>query len=102
MLFKSDTRNSITVVTSRRLSISEDNTPTADPQRDVEKAGRNSSEGESPEVTESEEIDWDGPDDPDKPVNWPQTKKWRITLTVSMLSFMTFVLLSLCFSAKTN
>ncbi|KAI8650745.1 MFS domain-containing protein [Fusarium keratoplasticum] len=89
MLFKSDTRNSITIVTSRRLSISEDNTPTVDPQHDVEKAGRDSSKGESPEVTESEEIDWDGSDDPDKPVNWPQTKKWRITLTVSMLSFMT-------------
>lgn len=102
MLFKSDTRNSITIVTSRRLSISEDNTPTVDPQHDVEKAGRDSSKGESPEVTESEEIDWDGSDDPDKPVNWPQTKKWRITLTVSMLSFMTFVLPSLCFSAKTN
>ncbi|KAF1950083.1 multidrug transporter [Byssothecium circinans] len=33
-------------------------------------------------------IDWDGLDDPSNPFNWPQLKKWRVTL---LACFMTFV-----------
>lgn len=28
-------------------------------------------------------LDWDGPQDPDDPKNWPRTRKWVITMTVS-------------------
>ena len=37
----------------------------------------------------SDIITWDGPDDPRYPFNWPNTKKWRVTL---LACFMTFVL----------
>ncbi|KAH8811726.1 major facilitator superfamily domain-containing protein [Xylogone sp. PMI_703] len=33
-------------------------------------------------------IEWDGPDDPENPMNWPMSKKWRVTV---MMGFMTFV-----------
>jgi hypothetical protein len=33
-------------------------------------------------------IDWNGPNDPQNPFNWPQVKKWRVTL---LACFMTFV-----------
>jgi hypothetical protein len=32
-------------------------------------------------------IEWDGPDDPDNPMNWSKTKKWISTI---MLGIMTF------------
>jgi MFS family permease len=33
-------------------------------------------------------IDWNGPSDPESPFNWPQSKKWRVTI---LACFMTFV-----------
>lgn len=33
-------------------------------------------------------VDWDGPEDPHNPFNWPNPKKWRVTL---LACFMTFV-----------
>ncbi|KAM5376445.1 hypothetical protein ACJZ2D_005499 [Fusarium nematophilum] len=61
------------------------------PEHDLEKQAREncSDVADSPDSTEAEEVDWDGPDDPERPVNWPKAKKWRVILTVSMLSFMT-------------
>jgi hypothetical protein len=37
-------------------------------------------------------IDWDGPDDPQKPVNWPARKKWTNIILVSALTMLTWVL----------
>ncbi|KUL87483.1 hypothetical protein ZTR_04575 [Talaromyces verruculosus] len=31
-------------------------------------------------------VDWDGPDDPKNPMNWPTTRKW---ITISIVSFST-------------
>jgi hypothetical protein len=36
-------------------------------------------------------IDWDGPDDPQKPVNWPARKKWTNIILVSALTMLTWV-----------
>ena len=33
-------------------------------------------------------VTWDGPGDPDNPKNWPKSKKWRATLTVSLFTFI--------------
>ncbi|KAI1470870.1 MFS general substrate transporter [Daldinia caldariorum] len=33
-------------------------------------------------------VDWDGPDDPEKPLNWAESKKW---LNIAILSIMTLV-----------
>ncbi|KAF7585396.1 hypothetical protein BBP40_011027 [Aspergillus hancockii] len=35
------------------------------------------------------EIDWDGPTDPARPVNWPKKKKWLNMFTISYLTFLT-------------
>lgn len=40
------------------------------------------SSGTKPDVDEKENItlvDWDGPDDPENPINWPKSRKWLIT-----------------------
>lgn len=33
-------------------------------------------------------VDWDGPDDPENPLNWPEGRKW---LSLSLISVMTLV-----------
>lgn len=33
-------------------------------------------------------VDWDGPDDPENPMNWPDKKKW---LNVAVLSILTII-----------
>ena len=32
-------------------------------------------------------VDWDGPDDPNNPMNWPSSRKW---ITIGLISFNTF------------
>ncbi|EEH06363.1 cycloheximide resistance protein [Histoplasma capsulatum G186AR] len=53
-----------------------------------EDKSRNQSEpgGES---AESNIVDWDGPDDPMNPHNWPRTKKIGIVVVIAMITFLT-------------
>lgn len=37
---------------------------------------------------DSKLVQWDGPDDPDNPKNWPNKKKWAATVTVSLFTFI--------------
>jgi hypothetical protein len=39
----------------------------------------------------SDDMDWDGPDDPDMPLNWPKPKRWINTMIVSILTLLTYV-----------
>jgi len=32
-------------------------------------------------------IEWDGPDDPENPMNWPTAKKWIVTVTLGLMTF---------------
>lgn len=32
-------------------------------------------------------IEWDGPEDPENPMNWPTSKKWTVTLALGMMTF---------------
>jgi hypothetical protein len=32
-------------------------------------------------------IVWDGPNDPENPMNWPTSKKWIITISLGMITF---------------
>ena len=34
-------------------------------------------------------VDWDGDDDPEKPLNWPNSTKWRNIFTISALTLLT-------------
>lgn len=52
---------------------------------------------ESPESTvqpptDPNLIDWDGPDDPEKPINWLKSRKAGVIGTVCLLRFVTYVL----------
>ena len=57
---------------------------------DIEKA---SSHKQTAEVAEQSIdpniVDWDGADDPAKPINWPASKKWINVMTVSGLTLLT-------------
>lgn len=33
-------------------------------------------------------VDWDGPDDPENPMNWPKAKKWGAICIVSLITFL--------------
>lgn len=47
-------------------------------------------------VTEPEEprdpnvVDWDGPDDPENPLNWPSRRKVVIVTSISVITFITY------------
>jgi len=43
-------------------------------------------------VTDPDIVDWDGPDDPEKALNWPASKKWVQIFTLSLLTLLTCVL----------
>jgi hypothetical protein len=32
-------------------------------------------------------IEWDGPEDPENPMNWPAKKKWIVTVTLGLMTF---------------
>jgi hypothetical protein len=34
-------------------------------------------------------VDWDGPDDPENPLNWSQAKKWTNIATISSITLIT-------------
>jgi hypothetical protein len=48
-----------------------------------------------PVVTEKDHnpdlVDWDGPDDPENPFNWPSYKKWRQLIFMAINTFLTYV-----------
>ena len=48
-------------------------------------------DGEEPEASESDIVDWDGPDDPENPMNWSDSKKWLNIAVLSGLSLITYV-----------
>jgi multidrug resistance protein len=58
--------------------------------RDVEKAEPEKVAATADETSVDPNIvDWDGPDDPQKPLNWPARRKWRNVFTISALTLLT-------------
>ncbi|KAJ5118393.1 hypothetical protein N7526_010030 [Penicillium atrosanguineum] len=51
---------------------------------------------------DSKLVDWDGPDDPENPKNWPNKKKWAATVTVSLFTFISPVSSSMVAPALTS
>lgn len=52
---------------------------------DVEKSLRSSTDGRT--APDLNEVDWDGPDDPHNPRNWPT---WRRAMLVGMITTVVF------------
>ncbi|KAF7874098.1 hypothetical protein EAF04_002770 [Stromatinia cepivora] len=60
---------------------------------DVEAQGEKEKETALSLKREKEEHDpnlitWDGPDDPDNPMNWPMKKKWVVTVILGLMTFV--------------
>ena len=36
-------------------------------------------------------VDWDGPDDPENPLNWPEKKKWSLIACLGAITLVTYV-----------
>ena len=64
---------------------------TFDPEKSV---------SEPPAVLEEKTdlVDWDGPDDPNNPMNWTTLHKWVFISLVSAITFNVFVEAILCFA----
>jgi|SRR5690242_836268 len=63
-------------------------------EQDVEKGIRPTSSSTGEEGAEAAEqdpniVDFDGPDDPQNPMNWRFTKKWGMVLLISAITFLT-------------
>jgi DHA1 family multidrug resistance protein-like MFS transporter len=61
---------------------------------DVEKGDQHSGNGRAEQLRRKESkqkdpnlIEWDGPDDPENPMNWPTNKKWIVTIALGMMTF---------------
>lgn len=48
----------------------------------------NLSQAEEGRETDPNIVDWDGPDDPTNPLNWPAKKRWAIVVNLSVLTII--------------
>lgn len=59
-----------------------------DEGKDLENGDRYKEEQQSKgEEKDPNLIEWNGPDDPENPMNWPSSKKWRVTITMGFMTF---------------
>ncbi|GAB7337237.1 hypothetical protein MBLNU457_g2610t2 [Dothideomycetes sp. NU457] len=81
----------------------------ADQDTDLEKQESKDKPNEQDDKDEKDEeekkdpnlIEWDGPDDEENPMNWPEGKKWLVTCTMGIVTFsVTFA--SSVFSTATS
>lgn len=78
-------------------ALNEKGTPTSshlEKEIDLEAGHRSEdSKKQEPETTKQELdtniVDWDGPDDPQKPVNWPEKLKWANVAVIAAITFLT-------------
>ncbi|KAJ9625747.1 hypothetical protein H2203_004509 [Taxawa tesnikishii (nom. ined.)] len=52
---------------------------------------RSKTRTDEPPESDIEIVDWDGPDDPKNPFNWPTRKKWILTITVLLGTFTVLI-----------
>ena len=62
-----------------------------DPEKALPAATAESSNEKTQEEKDPNVLDWNGPDDPDKPINWPTKKKWPNVAVISALTFLTYM-----------
>ncbi|KAL8936942.1 MAG: hypothetical protein Q9216_004673 [Gyalolechia sp. 2 TL-2023] len=59
---------------------------------DLEKADRprlSTADGKQQQPPNPNIVEWNGPDDPEKPTNWPASRKYGIVAITSIISFLT-------------
>lgn len=52
------------------------------------------SDGERQQPRDPNIVDWEGPDDPENPLNWPFRKKVVATVIIASITFVTYELCS--------
>lgn len=57
--------------------------------------------GKSPPPKDPNLVEWDGPDDPENPMNWGTKRKWILTLSLAVMTF-TITFASSVFSTATT
>lgn len=62
---------------------------TSTTETDIEKAGTSIRDADEKASQDPNTIDFDGPDDPQNPLNWGFTKKWGMVLLISAITFLT-------------
>ena len=65
-----------------------DNTSDGETEKDLERGnakGENKTHEEPPK--DPNLIVWDGPNDPENPMNWPASKKWIVTVCLGLMTF---------------
>lgn len=50
----------------------------------------------------SDLVEFDGPDDPENPLNWPRRRKWAITIAMGAMTFVVTIASSIYVSLTTN
>ncbi|PBP21624.1 MFS general substrate transporter [Diplocarpon rosae] len=68
--------------------IESDTVNNSEDEKDLE-AGAHTKAGESNKREEKDPnlIEWDGPDDPENPMNWAPRKKWTVTVMLGLMTF---------------
>lgn len=74
---------------------------TGSPEEDIEKKSISVLENypstvsaDENQATDPNIVDWDGPNDPENPLNWTTTRKVAAIATVSLITFLSYVFLS--------
>lgn len=80
--------------TTRPVSIAEKQHHSSSMGKDVEKGAESASVADSEETEEDVSIDlnivdFDGPNDPENPLNWKASKKWGMVGLISAITFLT-------------
>lgn len=47
---------------------------------------------EETKVADPEVVDWDGPEDPENPHNWPSRKRWAHVVVIAIICLVMYVL----------
>jgi len=73
------------------------------PNSDLEKGGQSAAisthsdertlgeEEPSQELRDPDVVDWDGPNDPENPLNWPEGRKWGLIACLGAVTLVTYV-----------
>ncbi|KAL2289330.1 hypothetical protein FJTKL_02333 [Diaporthe vaccinii] len=71
---------------SKAVHVEEQAAPSRPPgsSADTGTASHHNTEPKNPDL----KVSWNGPDDPENPMNWPTRRKWAATLLVSALTFI--------------
>ena len=58
---------------------------------DIEKGPTTDAVLEETEARDPNIVDWDGPDDPENPLNWTSKRKVTATISIALITLLTYV-----------